>query len=61
MVTRYPHEEPDNTADSRRDRFCETFIEEGGYGVVLSPLAESQVIDMVQRAWSYWNDSVARS
>jgi hypothetical protein len=42
------------------DHFCEAFIEEGGYGVILSPLAENQVIDMVQRAWSSWNDSVAR-
>ena len=41
------------------DSFCQSFVEEGGFGVLPSPLQDVQVLDHVQRAWTSWKTSVA--
>ena len=41
------------------DRFCEQFIEAGGYKVLMTPLQETEVVDAVGRAWAVWKHSGA--
>jgi hypothetical protein len=45
---------------SMTDHFCQQFIEEGGYGLLTTPLNKSDVIEIVERAWSFWKKSIAR-
>jgi len=41
------------------DRFCEQFIEAGGYKVLKTPLQETEVVATVGCAWSFWQHSIA--
>ncbi len=44
-----------------KDRFCEEFLEDGGCKVLPAPLQESEVIEAVHSAWTFWKRCISRA